>query len=166
MESIDGHDPLILELLVKPPALLPPNTHLRLPVLVAVKSPHVKENGVGPRQTGDMSGVWALVSLLTADGSEVIVPPRTGLLTGRTVASIHAPSAQAEPNREIVGYAHFSDLTITTPGQYRLRISLIDMDSNGPSYTGSTGGGRNIYSISSDVITVDSGAILGEPCKF
>ena len=157
--------PLTLELLIKPPSLLRPGISPALPIVVAVKPETGKENGVGTCGVGDMSGMWALVCLLSEDGSEVLVPPQSGLLTGRMVASIHAPSAQAEPNRQIVGYAHFPDLAITTPGAYRLRVSLIDMDSNGPSYLGSREEGRNVRSIVSGVVRVVTNAAPELPGK-
>lgn len=154
MAKADSTCPLTLELLIKPPASLRPGISPNLPIIIAVRPETGKENGVGTCGVGDMSGMWALACLLSADGTEVLVPPQSGLLTGRMVASIHTPSAQAQLDRQIVGYAHFPDLAITTPGAYRLRVSLIDMDSNGPSYLGSREEGRNVRSIVSDVVRV------------
>ncbi|KKY20802.1 hypothetical protein UCRPC4_g04074 [Phaeomoniella chlamydospora] len=136
---------------------------MNVPIVLAVKAAAMKENGVGPRGTGDMSGVWAFVSLATSDDNEVLAPPRTDLLIGRTAASVFAPGPRAEPNRQIVGYAQFSDLMITVPGKYRIRVSLIDMDTDGPSYSEGSQGGLNLCTITSDPIDVTASAPLQQP---
>lgn len=153
-----------LELAVKPPTCVRPGMTMSLPIVVAVKVSAMKENGSGPTGGGDMSGVWAFVSLVNDDDSAVLAPPRTDLLLGRMAASVRAPSPRAEPNRRIVGYAHFPDLRISQPGQYRLRVSLIDMDSSGPSYREDAQVGLNVRSITSNIIRVGSSG-ASQPSK-
>ena len=155
----------IIELVIRPAASIRPGSPMSLPIVAVIKEASMKPDDLGPRRSGDMSGVWAFLSLLTADSSEVLVPPQTDLMRGRTAASVHAPTPQQEQDRSIIGYAHFPDLTITAGGQYRLRVSLIDMDSNGPAYREEGQAAVNMRSITSDIIHVTNNAATHRPCK-
>jgi hypothetical protein len=111
----------------------------------------------------DMSGVWALASLTTADGTEVLTPPRPDLLEGQLVDSIHlAMEADSGPE---TGYALFPNLRVQQPGRYRIRISLIDMDSNGSSLGMTSQGGMNLQVVNSSVFTVHPTAPPFRPSK-
>lgn len=108
----------------------------------------------GPSRYSSLGSVWAYASLTTETGA-AIPASQNGILKGRCCDSLQLT------NNESVGYAVFNDLSLTRPGRYRIRISLIEM--NRP---GQVGGGRNVQQTFSDVITVDPSAEIPRICEF
>lgn len=128
-----------MELAVTPPAKAVAGVALRDPIVVTFSTPgrnHVRGRGRN-RRTGDtslvpslsdMSGVWVHVSLMSPDQHEMLAPPRTDLLRGRTADSVHPVFEDQPSERHIVGYATFPDLVISERGRYCFRINVIDMN--------------------------------------
>lgn len=117
----------------------------------------------------DFSQVWAFVSLADADGVETLAPPREGLLTGRLTDSAHPLSrprptvsgrgAPSEPGSSATedapdSFVMFPDLTIREPGQYRLRVTLFNMQTPaGPTQAGPYGA-SSLQEVTTDVIEI------------
>lgn len=118
-----------MDLLVPPLSAVRPGDVFSPPVVVALKVPASQAGrNSARRDVGDVSGIWAIVSLVTEDRNDSLAPPRSDLLMGRTVASIRPAFNESDPEDPTVGYAIFPDLAIAEPGTYCLKISLIDMD--------------------------------------
>lgn len=150
-ETTGDIEPYEMEFVIQPPSTVRPGIHLYPPVVIEVRSQGATV-GTMSSSIGDMSGIWAFAALTTEDGSEVLSPPRTNLFSGRTADSIHlAMSGSQGPE---VGYAVFPNLAIAQPGHYQIRVSLIDMDSNGSSLGRPLQGGTNLQSVNSNSITV------------
>jgi len=127
------------------------------PVVIALKAPATRSGrGAAERDIGDVSGIWAHVSLVTEDQCETLAPPRNDLLLGRTVDSIHS-----NPDDPTVGYATFTNLAIAEPGTYCLRISLIDMD--GSSFGQVANNGTNLNTVHSTIVHVTPNAEVAQP---
>ncbi|KAK5198437.1 hypothetical protein LTR99_007312 [Exophiala xenobiotica] len=125
-----------MELAVAPPPKIAAGVILEIPIVVtfsAATSPEdgkqETQDGKEPIVLGDLSGVWAFVSLTTPDMEQSLAPPRTDLLRGRTADSIHPINEEQDGERPTLAYATFSDIVISEPGQYRLKVNIIDMNS-------------------------------------
>ncbi|KAK5317900.1 hypothetical protein LTR93_008541 [Exophiala xenobiotica] len=125
-----------MELAVAPPPKIAAGVILEIPIVVtfsAATSPEdgkqENQDGKEPIVLGDLSGVWAFVSLTTPDMEQSLAPPRTDLLRGRTADSIHPINEEQDGERPTLAYATFSDIVISEPGQYRLKVNIIDMNS-------------------------------------
>ncbi|KAJ9497680.1 hypothetical protein H2202_006713 [Exophiala xenobiotica] len=126
-----------MELAVAPPPKIAAGVILEIPIVVtfsAATSPEdgkqENQDGKEPIVLGDLSGVWAFVSLTTPDMEQSLAPPRTDLLRGRTADSIHPINEEQDGERPTLAYATFSDIVISEPGQYRLKVNIIDMNRN------------------------------------
>ncbi|KIW12118.1 hypothetical protein PV08_09392 [Exophiala spinifera] len=128
-----------MELAVGPPSRIAAGLALQSPIVVTFsptkpnesKAEDQSDNGGEIMETmmsADFNGVWALLSLTTPQMDQSLAPPRTDLLRGRTADSIHPVSQEQEGDSPTLAYATFSDITITQPGQYRLKVSIIDMN--------------------------------------
>ncbi|KAL2430087.1 hypothetical protein ABEF95_003284 [Exophiala dermatitidis] len=120
-----------MELAVAPPSKIAAGRSLQVPVVVTFTT----ESPFGNRQTKqekaelpDLSGLWAFVSLTTPDMQRSLAPPRRDLLRGRTADSIHPLQQSQEGEQPTLGYATFRELVITQPGQYRMRVNIVDMN--------------------------------------
>ena len=124
-----NNSPYKMEMVIRPLSAIKPGVTMHPPVVVALKAQTSRGERDGIyRELGDVSGIWAFVSLVTEDGNQSLAPPRTDLLLGRIVDSIHPAFDNTNSEGPTVGYAIFPDLAIAEPGRYCLRISLIDMD--------------------------------------
>jgi len=150
------HDhPYKMEMVIRPLSAIKPGVVMHPPVVVALKTPTSRsERDIAYRDIGDVSGLWAFVSLVTEDQSQSLAPPRTDLLLGGIVGSIHPVFDDSNPEEPTVGYAIFPDLAITEPGTYCLRISLIDMDSNGSMLGEPMQSGTNLETVHSTIVHV------------
>ncbi len=132
VNGINGevHDhPYVMEMVIRPLSAIKPGVVMHPPVVVALKAQTLRsERDIAYREVGDVSGIWAFVSLVTEDRNQSLAPPRTDLLLGRLVDSIHPAFDDTNAEEPTVGYAIFTDLAIAEPGTYCLKISLIDMD--------------------------------------
>src|SRR5436189_6084326 len=118
-----------MDLIIRPVQAIKPRVVMHPPIVLALKaSASRSERNSAYRDVGDVSGVWAFVSLVSEDQSRSLAPPRSDLLIG-SVACCIRPALDESPSEDLtVGYAVFSDLAIAEPGTYRWKISLIDMD--------------------------------------
>lgn len=155
MSQSPQDEPFELEVLIGPPSAIAPRRAIRPPVVVAVKAVEERHESSGMRSLVDPTGVWVSASLMNAEGTQVIMPPRRGLFAGQNASSINF--AQGRPNiaDPTIGYAIFRDLIIAEPGYYRFRVTLLGMDSNGSLHGQPLRGGRNIQSINTQVFRVD-----------
>jgi hypothetical protein len=118
-----------MDLVIRPVPAIRPGVVMHPPVVLALKAPTARSERDRPyRDIGDVSGMWAFVSLVSEDQSQSLAPPRDDLLTGSAAGCIRPILDESDPEDLTVGYAVFSDLAIAEPGTYRLKISLIDMD--------------------------------------
>lgn len=119
-----------MELAIAPPSRVGVGVILRQPVVVTFNSSEggKRANGGGTLTLQDMSGVWAFVSLTSADMRQTLDPPQSDLLRGRRTDSIHPIHQDQEGEHVTIAYAKFRELVITKPGSYRIRVNLIDMN--------------------------------------
>ncbi|KAI1621883.1 hypothetical protein EDD37DRAFT_498616 [Exophiala viscosa] len=122
-----------MEFSIAPTPRLAAGVPFRTPIIVTFSAATITE--VDNREDAetfslsDLSGAWAMISLTTADMQENLAPPRTDLLRGNTADSIHPIDQEQVVDRPTIGYATFRGLVIAEPGQYRLKVNIIDMDS-------------------------------------
>ena len=109
-----------MEIIVEPPAEIQPGVMLDPPIVARLRARD------GAEDTPDISGIWASVFLTSEDGVEVLAPPSRDLLRGALVNSVQ----QVVDEEGEKGYVSFPGLTIEQPGNYRLRICLIRMESS------------------------------------
>lgn len=133
----DNYIDEIMELAIGPPSRMAAGLALQHPLVVTFTSAN-KEKGEDEEalRLHDLTGIWAFVSLTTPDMEQHLAPPRTDLLRGQTADSIHPiqPIQQEQEGDPLaLAYATFAGLIITEPGEYRLRINLIDMNALGES---------------------------------
>lgn len=127
-----------MELAIAPPARVAAGVMLDRPLVVtfSTSTPAVAEELIeeGTLEKGQpmalpgLSGIWAFLSLTSPDMQESIAPPRTDLLQGRTADSIHPVYQEQEGEHATIAYATFPELVITQPGQYRIKVNIIDMN--------------------------------------
>lgn len=146
-----------LEILIQPPAYIPPNTEITPTIVVALKVLDKQSQSSGGQPRRETYGVWAYASLTKVDG-DALGPPMKGVLHGKNGTSIQPAEGRPNLGDPTLGYAVFSNLTITQPGEYQFLITLIQMDSHGGLYGQALQGGRNLQSISSNVIAVHPAA--------
>lgn len=121
-----------MELAVAPPPRVAAGVCLRNPLVViflgsSAKKDSNAENGQAFKLPS-LSGMWAFLSLTTADMDKSLAPPREDLFQGRRIDSIHPVVYKQESDCPAVAYATFPALTITQPGSYRIKVSIIDMN--------------------------------------
>jgi hypothetical protein len=118
-----------MDLVIRPVRAIRPGVVMHPPIVLALKAPASRsERARAYRDIGDVSGIWAFVSLASEDQSQSLAPPRNDLLIGSVAGYIRPVPDESDPGDLTVGYAVFSDLAIAEPGTYCLKISLIDMD--------------------------------------
>jgi hypothetical protein len=121
-----------MELAIAPPSRIAAGISLQIPLVVTFTTGTQTDKGEPensePLVLPDLSGVWAFVSLTTPDMQQSLAPPQTDLLRGRTADSIHPVYAEQEGESATIAYATFPELAITKPGQYRIKVNIIDMN--------------------------------------
>ena len=118
-----------MDLVIRPVAAIRPGVVMQPPIVLALKAPASRsERESFYRDIGDVSGIWAFVSLVSEDQSQSLAPPRNDLLIGSVAGCIRPAVDESDPEDLTVGYAVFANLAIAEPGTYCLKISLIDMD--------------------------------------
>lgn len=123
-----------MELAIGPPSRMGAGLALQHSLVVTFTLANKeKEEDEEALRLHDLTGVWAFVSLTTPDMEQNLAPPRTDLLRGQTADSIHPILQEQEGDHLPLAYATFAGLIITEPGEYRLRINLIDMNALGES---------------------------------
>jgi hypothetical protein len=121
--------PYNMDLVIRPVQAIKPGVVMHPPIVLALKAPASRsEKNSARRDMGDVSGIWAFVSLVSEDQSRSLAPPRNDLLVGSVARCIRPVLDETNPEDLTVGYAVFSDLAIAEPGTYCWKISLIDMD--------------------------------------
>lgn len=119
---------ITMELELGPPSRVVAGLQLSSPIVVVLKSPKAKAAASDSGTQGqNLGGIWAYLSLMSADGRTSLSPPRTDLLLGQPVASVHKYPESSMVDNTAFAYAKFPGLSITAPGSYRLRINIIDM---------------------------------------
>jgi hypothetical protein len=122
-------NPYNMDLVIRPVQTIKPRVVMHPPIVLALKAPASQSGrNSARRDIGDVSGIWAFVSLVSEDQSRSLAPPRNDLLIGSVARCIRPVLDETHPEDLTVGYAVFSDLAIAEPGTYRWKISLIDMD--------------------------------------
>lgn len=122
-------NPYNMDLVIRPMQAIKPGVVMHPPIVLALKAPASRsEKNSARRDIGDVSGIWAFVSLVSEDQSRSLAPPRNDLLVGSVARCIRPALDETNPEGSTVGYAVFSDLAIAEPGTYCWKISLIDMD--------------------------------------
>src|SRR4051794_18095808 len=118
-----------MELAIAPPLRVGVGVVLHQPLVVTFStSERDKQANSAALEPQDMSGIWAFVSLTSADMQETLDPPQDDLLRGRRTDSIHPIHQDQEGDHVTVAYARFRELVITKPGSYRIRVNIIDMN--------------------------------------
>lgn len=144
-----------MRIVVEPPNQARPG-HVLCPPLVMSLEIRTDRESSGLRPI-DPTLLWALVSIVSEDDATCLAPPRSDLLIGTPVDSVH-PLTPHGHEREI-GYVAFPNLAIREPGRYRLRVSLFRMNAIGGPDAASFEGGINLQSLSSRVIDVAPTAV-------
>ena len=122
-------NPYNMDLIIRPVQVIKPGVVMNPPIVLALKAPASRSGrNSAYRDVGDVSGIWAFVSLVSEDQSRSLAPPRNDLLIGSVARCIRPVLDGTHSGDLTVGYAVFSDLAIAEPGTYRWKISLIDMD--------------------------------------
>lgn len=118
-----------MELAIAPPSRVGVGVVLHQPLVVTFSTKEGdKRVDEGSLTLQDMSGIWAFVSLTSADMQETLDPPQGDLLRGRRTDSVHPIHQEQEGDNVTVAYAKFRELVITKPGSYRIRVNIIDMN--------------------------------------
>ena len=120
-----------MELAVAPPSRIAAGVALDPPLVitfVASAEGQRESNGTGNGRFNDIIGVWAFLTLVSADRSECLAPPRQDLLQGSLADSIHPIHQPQKGSDRVIGYAKFPDLAISEPGRYCFRVNLVDMN--------------------------------------
>lgn len=122
-------NPYNMDLIIRPVQVIKPGVVMNPPIVLALKAPASRSGrNSAYRDVGDVSGIWAFVSLVSEDQSRSLAPPRNDLLIGSVARCIRPVLDGTHSGDLTVGYAVFSDLAIAEPGTYCWKISLIDMD--------------------------------------
>ena len=108
-----------INILIQPPRVASPRT-----ALYPVPSLRVQQGSSNTSNYDrvNLSMYFACCSLVNPDGSELVTSQQPAALTGTAVAS-----AQTTLGGESAYYV-FPNLAISQPGQYRIRISLLEME--------------------------------------
>jgi len=126
-----------MEFAIAPPSRIAAGVTLQTPLVVtfttatSTSTDNEKQENGATIAIPNLNGVWTFVSLTTPDMQQSLAPPRTDLLRGKLADSLHPlhPIHQEqEGDRLIIAYARFSELAITQPGQYRIKVNVIDMN--------------------------------------
>ena len=121
-----------MELAIAPPSRIGVGVVLQQPLVVTFSNGEGNKDANGGTSSPvfqDMSGIWAFVSLTSADMQETLDPPQGDLLRGSRTDSIHLVHHDQEGSDHVtVAYAKFRELAITKPGSYRIRVNIIDMN--------------------------------------
>lgn len=137
-----------MNVIVQPPREIRPGSLLNPPIVVRLDG-HRAQNANDVVNVND-ANIWALASVVSADGMVALAPPQTNLLSGTLVDSVH--TASMDDGRRGLGYMTFSNLAINQAGNYRIRVSLVRMPTiEDPEAV-------NVHSIVTRVIRVDSRA--------
>ncbi|MCJ1427568.1 hypothetical protein MMC29_005471 [Sticta canariensis] len=137
-----------MNVIVQPPSEIRPGSLLHPPIVVRLEG-YRAQNATEIVNVND-TNIWALASVVSADGMVALAPPQTDLLSGTLVDSVHTSSV--DEGRRVMGYMTFSNLAINEAGNYRIRVSLVRM----PTIEDSEA--INVQSIVTRVIRVDSRA--------
>ena len=137
-----------MNVIVQPPSAIRPGAPLHPPIVVRIEGR--RSLGINSVVNVNDESVWALASVVSADGMVALAPPQSNLLSGTLVDSIHTVSV--EEGSRGMGYMTFPNLAINQTGNYRIRVSLVRM----PTIEDSEA--VNVQSIMTRVIRVDAHA--------
>lgn len=118
---------VMMSIVVQPSTHTQPNTCLQPPIVIQILS--LVGRSTGENEAVDAESMSAMVSLMSADGTTPLAPPRTDLLAGTLFRSFG--NVLMSPRSREVGSLTFYDINIRQPGQYSLRFSLFRRQSNG-----------------------------------
>ena len=134
---------------MEPPAQARPGSILDPPMIIRLRKMPTQ---AGQESAEDPSLLFAFMSLTAEDGSTSLAPPRNDLLTGTLSDSIHSLQQDLYPDDTELGFASFPEVVINDPGSYRLKISIMKMDTSaGSRFQGAV----NLQTSLSRVIRVD-----------
>lgn len=149
-----------MNVIVQPPSAIRPGAPLHPPIVVRLEGR--RSLGASSIVNANDGSIWALASVVSADGMVALAPPQSNLLSGTLVDSIH--TASVEEDSRGMGYMTFPNLAINQTGNYRIRVSLVRM----PTIEDSEA--VNVQSIMTRVIRVDAHAsapsLSNEPVSF
>lgn len=133
-----------MNVIVQPPSAIRPGAPLHPPIVVRLEGR--RSHGSNAVVNVNDGSVWALASVVSADGMVALAPPQPNLLSGTLVDSIHT---SVEESSRGLGYMTFPNLAINQTGNYRIRVSLVRMP------TVEEHEAVNVQSIVTRVISVD-----------
>jgi hypothetical protein len=139
-----------MNFMLDPPTRVRPGAIFNPPVVIRIDRPTCNKTALDP------SLLWAFVSITDEAGKISLAPPRNDLIIGNLSDSVHVLDSDAESEDEDeFGYLSFPDIAIRDPGNYRLKISLMELDVQGGR------GAKNKGTLESDVIRVECAAKPG-----
>ncbi|KAI9767890.1 MAG: hypothetical protein M1840_005383 [Geoglossum simile] len=162
-----------MEVVVQPPATARQGIRLYPPITVRlrIRDAHTDEEIEGQGQLGRL---WALASVVEEDSRVEPRPPGTHILTGNLVDSAHplyddadSPVAGQESdettvaapyqNNALGSYLTFPGLVFNETGSFRIRITLIRMETSGRAAAAAQEGGLTLGEVQSRVIRIGDG---------
>ncbi|MCJ1340573.1 hypothetical protein MMC09_005869 [Bachmanniomyces sp. S44760] len=151
-----------MSILIEPPQEVCPGNLLHPPVIIRLDQNNTS-NGEAPVQPSDRNVLWALASLVTEDGATAVAPPDLSIFRGTLVSSVQTLNDQEQNGH--LGFLHFSDLAIQRPGRFRIRFSVMTMNTDENMEPGRSAGVVNLQSTTSRIINVHSNAADVPPSK-
>lgn len=119
--------PYAMEMVLAPPRRIAVGETFGAPLVVTVSARRRRGRRASEtQQISDLNGIWAFLSLITADGKESLAPPRHDLLKGNITDTIHPLSTVPQTDEDPFAYVTFPGLRINEPGRYRFKVNLID----------------------------------------
>ncbi|KAL8994300.1 MAG: hypothetical protein Q9188_007107 [Gyalolechia gomerana] len=119
--------PYRMHIVIEPPREARLGDRLIPPPTVCLRTP--EDHREDESLVEDLSRFWASVSMVSEDGMVALAPPSTTLISGTLVDSVRE-AYHVEDEGEI-GYFLFQNLSINQPGNFRFRISLMQMPTSG-----------------------------------
>ncbi|MCJ1240750.1 hypothetical protein MMC14_008754 [Varicellaria rhodocarpa] len=162
-----------LTILIQPPRQIQPGSFFDVPIVVRIGQ-RLQE---GPFQESiNNDSLYAILSVVTEDGMTMLSPPRADLLLGSTANSVHSADQIINQHDSPISSSHFLTPTsreqeagitffpnvgIRDAGHFRIRISLMRLNTSGTSSADMFGGDfGNLQSITSQIIEVDYDAVI------
>lgn len=144
-----------MQIIIQPPREARPGDILSPPLTICLRT--LEDSEEAERLMEDLGNYWASISVVSEDGMIALAPPSTTLMSGTLVDSVREAD-QTEDERE-TGYLLFQNVSIHQRGNFRLRVSLMQMSSRDPASNacGSdtrSSGAINIGSVVTHVIHV------------
>ena len=160
-----------LMILVQPPSQIQPGIFFDVPIVVRIGQ-RLHEGPI--QESVNNHSLYAILSVVTEDGMTMLSPPRADLLLGATANSVHSADQILDYGDSPTGTSHFLTPTsrerevgitffpnvgIRDGGRFRIRVSLMRLNTSESSSASTMGGDfGNLQSITSQLIQVDDDA--------